>query len=379
MTRSSSRNLVVDIAPLWELQYTGISNVVCEMAARALNASRSDFEFSFSAFEHIVDQNVIRACVENQNGAELRSCFQHQQALPIDEHLNRVGNNNIGLFLHVKPAKKRFKKEAHLYYDLSYLSVPETHAQETVDFHRHNLFSQISTTDQFFAISESTALDLNWHFNVPMEKIKVTYLGHNTDVQLSDEFRVNFFDRKIESYFLCLGTIEPRKNIPLILNWISGNIEVLKSCRFVFCGREGWGPSFAQLIASVGLEWAVDAGRIVHYGYVSQRQKAALLAGAEALLFPSLFEGFGLPVLEAMAQSVPVIASCSTSIPEVLGEDGIYFDPYSTASLSIAFAQFLREKRSGELVKKTERLRCRSETFTYDSMFDEIMNSLTLL
>lgn len=372
-------NLVIDIAPLWEEQFTGISNVVCEVAKRALNSRENDFRFCFSAFQHIVDRSIIESCVEERHGRNLREAFHAQKAVPVDQCNTITPANDLALFLHVKPAFRRFRKEAHLYYDLSYLSVPETHAEDTIRFHLNELSAQIETADQFFTISKSTALDLQWFFDIPEEKIQVTYLGHNTDLALADVFISRSFDRTVEPYILCLGTIEPRKNVALLLAWLEKNPGVLDTCRFVFCGRDGWGTSFADQARHHGLEWAVQSGRIVHFGFVSQKQKAALLAAAQALVYPSLFEGFGLPVLEAMAQSVPVLASCSTSIPEVMGEDGIYFDPYSIDSFTRAFSQFTQERRDGTLAARVSRLRSRSDSFTYDNMFMEMMDTMVTL
>ncbi len=379
MFHKARSNLIIDIAPLWEEQFTGISNVVCEVAARALSAREDDFRYQFSAFQHIVDRSVIEICVEERHGRKLRETFAANAAEPVDQCSAIEPAKDLALFLHVKPAFRRFRKEAHLYYDLSYLSVPETHADDTIRFHLNELAGQIETADQFFTISKSTALDLQWFFDVPKEKIQVTYLGHNTDLALANEFISRSFDRTAEPYILCLGTIEPRKNVSLLLAWLQNNPRVLDTCRFVFCGRDGWGTSFLDQVRHHELEWATQSGRIVHYGFVSQKQKAALLSAAQALVYPSLFEGFGLPVLEAMAQSVPVLASCSTSIPEVMGEDGIYFDPHSIASFTQAFSQFAQERRNGTLAARVARLRDRSDTFTYDNMFKEMIDTMRTL
>jgi glycosyltransferase involved in cell wall biosynthesis len=379
MTFAKQPNLVIDIAPLWELHFTGISNVVRELALRALNAREDKCRFKFSAFEHIIDRSVIEDCVDNLNGGKLRALIDSGDAKRIAQCDEINLKKDMSLFLHVKPPLRRFRKEAHLYYDLSYLSVPESHAEDTIRFHLDNLSEQIETTDQFFAISKSTAMDLQWFFNIPEDKIKVTYLGHNTDIGLADEFISRSFGRSAEPYVMCLGTIEPRKNVSLLLAWLAHNRAILERCRFVFCGRDGWGQSMTDLIAAHGLGAAYQAGRILHFGYVSQKQKAALLSAAQLLIYPSLFEGFGLPVLEAMAQSVPVLASCSTSIPEILGEDGIYFDPHSLDSFTAAFSQFVQEQRDGTLKARVKRLRKRSESFTYDGMFRDLIDTMLAL
>ncbi len=379
MATGMSRNLVIDIAPLWEAQFTGISNVVCEVASRALVANEPGIDFRFSAFERMVDSTIVEKCIVNKNGSAMHAAFHAGDAIHIDQCRSITPSRDLALFLHLKPPARRFLKEGHLYYDLSYLTVPETHSDDTVRYHSQNLPQQIETTDQFFAISRSTALDLQWFFDIPEEKIKVTYIGHNTDLTLANEFLARSFGRVTEPYMVILGTIEPRKNVSLVLEWLARNNQAMDGCRFIFCGREGWGPTFADLIAQHGLNSALESGRIAHLGYVSQKQKAALIASAEALIYPSLFEGFGLPVLEAMAQSVPVLASCSSSIPEVLGEDGIYFDPYSLQSFTDAFAQLVQERRSGKLSERVRKLKIRSDRFSYDVMFREMVDAMTAL
>ncbi|MDQ3075384.1 MAG: glycosyltransferase, partial [Pseudomonadota bacterium] len=97
---------------------------------------------------------------------------------------------------------------------------------------------------------------------------------------------------------------------------------------------------------------------------------------ARALIFPSLYEGFGLPVLEAMACGTPVVASCSTSIPEVLGPDGLYFDPLKQDSLTNAFERFAREQKSGLSKQRAARLVQRSAQFSYDTMFESMVTTI---
>lgn len=375
----STQNLVIDVTPLQDDEYTGISNVICEIASRALAANDIGIEFQFSAAGLHIPPVVIESCVRQHHGATLREALKDGIRPTIEEASAIDLSRDVGLYLHVKPPYRRFRKEAHLYYDFSYLSAPETHDEGNIQFHLNGLIEQIATTDHFFTISESTARDLQWFFDVPEERTTVTYLGHNTNLAMADDFLVETAGRAPEPYILCLGTIEPRKNIPMLLAWLAQHPEVLETWRLVFCGRHGWGPTFPDLVAEHGLGWAADAGRLMHLGFVSQRQKAALLAAAQLLVYPSLSEGFGLPVLEAMAQSVPVLASCSTSIPEVMGDDGLYFDPYALGSFHRAFAQFIRERANGTLGWRVARLRERAAAFTYDRMFATMVTTMARL
>lgn len=371
--------LMLGVAPLWELEYTGISNVVFELTKRFIFDKSSDFEVQFSVFDKVVDRNIIDECLKNRSGFCLQSAFQKNEGIndiKVDENCHIDGRLSFGLFLHTKPHRKIFYKDSHLYYDFSFLLTQECHTQETIDFHLNGLVDQISSTDLFFCISESTASDLQWLFNVPKDKTVVALLGNNVNTEIARRARDLIGEREVEPYFLMLGTIEPRKNIALIFTWLKKNPNLLKKFRFVFAGRQGWGSSFADYAEKNSLSCEIASGRIVHLGYIDEALKATLIVGAQAIFYPSIFEGFGLPVLEAMELGVPVIASCSTSIPEVLGDAGYYFDPYSVESLDKAFSTFLFDQCTGQLEVVRDKAKKRASEFSYDRTYSVICNSL---
>ncbi|MCD2512423.1 glycosyltransferase family 4 protein [Comamonas endophytica] len=371
--------LMLGVAPLWELEYTGISNVVFELTKRFFFDQSLDFEVRFSVFDKVVDKNIIKDCLDNRSGANLQASFQKNEGISeieVDEYGRIEGRLSYGLFLHTKPHRRVFHKDSHLYYDFSFLLTQECHTQDTINFHLNGLTEQISSTDLFFCISESTASDLRWLFNVPKEKTVVALLGNNVNTDIASKARELIGDREIEPYLLILGTIEPRKNIALIFEWLKKNPNLLKKYRFVFAGRQGWGPAFADYAEKTGLSSEIDSGRIVHLGYVDESLKATLIVGAQAIFYPSIFEGFGLPVLEAMELGVPVIASCSTSIPEVLGDTGYYFDPYSVESLDVAFSKFLFDQCTGQLEIQRKKASQRAAEFSYDRTYTVICDSL---
>lgn len=371
--------LVVDVSPLWEIHYTGIANVVYELTKRFVTEKTSQFEIVFSVFWKQVDTHIIEKCIDDRCGQYLQESFNENRGVKeinTDKYGNINGRKTFGLFLHRKPNKKVFFKEAYLFYDFSFLLTTECHTKETVAFHSENLAEQINSTDLFFCISESTAKDLKWIFSVPENKVVVSLLGNNVDTSMADKARYLIANREIEPYFLTLGTIEPRKNIGIILAWLSENKKILEKYRFVFAGKQGWGKSFDNYIVEYELSDEFNTGRIVHYGYVDEAQKATLLVGSKAVFYPSLFEGFGLPVLEAMELGVPVIASCSTSIPEVLGDTGYYFDPYSLSSFEKVFAEFIKDDLTGNLDVICAAAKRRAGTFSYDKTYSIIHEAL---
>ena len=368
--------LFVDVSPLWERQFTGISNVVYELAKRLVDG-HPRFEIQFSVFHRAIERQIIEQCIRERSGQALKSLFEDVSSLILAADVaSDYDGRSAGLYLHVKPEKRAFDFEAQLFYDFSFLSAPECHHQDTVDYHVANLTNQVASNDLVFTISESTAKDLKYFFGYPESQTQVALLGYHIKSETVWQFAKIIGGVPIEPYFICIGTIEPRKNIRLILAWLRENPWALIKHRFLFVGRDAWGENFDELIEQAGLGAAFRAGRIVHVGYVTEAQKTALLVGARALLFASLSEGFGLPVLEAMALGVPVAASCSTSIPEVLGPDGIYFDPYSIQSFDHAMQLLLTEQENGEVNGRRRKLAQRAQTFSYDRCYNVILDRL---
>jgi glycosyltransferase involved in cell wall biosynthesis len=364
---------VIDIAPLREARYTGIPNVVKEVVTRALAVPPPELLIEFAVGDSLVDPEIVSATVKAATGRHLNDALRTSSGIRALKGTDQPGT--AGLNLHIKSPSRRFALEALFFHDLSFLSVPKLHQADNVRAHLDGFQGQIESTDVFFTNSKATKLDLQWYCGVPEADIHVAHLGHDIEPAAVAAMR-DKIEGRAEPFLLVLGTIEPRKNIPFLLNWLAANPSVLNDYRVVFCGQEGWGGSFSQLVESAGLLDAQERGRLKHVGFSTSAQRLALLVSAQALIFPSLYEGFGLPVLEAMACGTPVIASCSTSIPEVLGPDGFYFDPLKPCSLSDAFERFCQERDVSHLAARLTRLERRSTAFSYDTMFQTMLMTI---
>ena len=131
-------------------------------------------------------------------------------------------------------------------------------------------------------------------------------------------------------YFLYLGTLQPRKNLSRLITAFATQSPRHPVTQLILAGKRGWlyDDLFAQ-VSRLGLK-----GRVLFPGYVPDEDKASLLSGALAFVFPSLYEGFGLPVLEAQACGCPVITSATSSLPEVVGDAALLVDPGDTAAIT---------------------------------------------
>ncbi|HIQ01906.1 MAG TPA: glycosyltransferase family 1 protein, partial [Anaerolineales bacterium] len=200
------------------------------------------------------------------------------------------------------------------------------------------------------ADSEATKQDLVARYSTPPEKVTVAYPGYDeTLAPVRDPTAVAAVKARYDitgDYFLHLGTLQPRKNLSRLLAAFSN----LKSeTQLVLAGRGGWlyNDLFAQA-RRMGLE-----DRVLFPGYIPEADKAPLLSGALAFVFPSLYEGFGLPVLEAQACGCPVICADTSSLPEVAGEGALLVDPADTEGLARGMARLAQDAAlRAELVER---------------------------
>lgn len=215
-------------------------------------------------------------------------------------------------------------------HDLSPLMHPEFYSMRRRIWHHVADYGKaIRRADRVLAVSEYTKGDIAQRFGVDPEKISVVYPG--VDVAMFkplaelDAQRVADVRRRhnlSERYILALSTIEPRKNIEgLIAGFEAAD---LGDIQLVIAGRLGWlyKPVLERIAASP------KSSRITLLGYVGEEDKPALIAAAQALCYPSYYEGFGFQPLEAMACGVPVVASARTSVPEICGGAALLAEPY---------------------------------------------------
>ena len=196
--------------------------------------------------------------------------------------------------------------------------------------------------DRIITISECTKRDVAGAYSVPEEKITVVYEAASDNFRpRSPEEVASVSDRYClpDRYLLFVGTIEPRKNLTRLLRAFEiihheGLVDGL-----VIVGRPGWlyGDFFAALETSP----ARDA--VVLPGFVPDEDLPAVYCGAQALVLPSLYEGFGLPVLEAMACGTPVACSGTTSLAEISGDAAVHFDPRNVTAIAEALRTLLRD------------------------------------
>ncbi len=204
------------------------------------------------------------------------------------------------------------------------------------------------------ADSQATRDDLARFYGIPTDKVRVVYAGVDAPTVLPCDLRAFYGIDK--PYVLFIGTLQPRKNIAgMIQAYATYRQRVAAPVDFVLAGGKGWLFDEAWVRGVDGVKWL---------GYIDEAHKGALLAGAQALLFATLYEGFGFPVLEAMHCGTPVIAANTSSLPELVGDAGVLVDPTDTSGIAAALVQVLADDAlRAELI---QRGRAQAARFTWE-------------
>lgn len=360
----------VDISTLFEFNYTGIPNVNYKIVEYLFSEEYKDNTYFFHC-ERTVKRDVIAELLKKRTGKDLLALHNTQKMYEsyIDSILKEIDCPSVGIFSNIKTIKKKFTFEAQLIYDLTFLLTPELHHKDTIKWHTSTIEEDISTDDLCICISESTQEDLVNYLGFPVEKTLVSHLGFDRSVIQNPLYSKIIDKYSVEKFVLVIGTIEPRKNIQLILKFLESNPVVLEQYKFVFLGRDGWGKTFKETLAHVDLKPQLKRDRIKHFGYVTEEEKTILLMTAEFLIYSSVYEGFGLPVLEALSCGCPVLTSMTSSIPEV-GENAVtYFEPYNLTSFETSFFQLVDDLEQDRQAIVNAGL-SQAEKFTWDAFME---------
>jgi len=226
-------------------------------------------------------------------------------------------------------------------HDLSFLAHPEWLSRR-VRFTLNRLVPRsVRAAARVIAISDFTKQDLVQRYGLPPEKIVVVPLAADASFTLlPDPAAGPLPDRVREPFILAVGNLEPRKNLVTLINAFA---ELVRQHAFagplVIAGKAKYrGDEAAGVVARLGLE-----ARVVFTGFVEDATLRLLYSRAKLFAYPSLYEGFGLPLLEAMACGCPVVASNATAIPQTVGGAAILVDPASVAALATAMGRVLND------------------------------------
>ena len=255
-------------------------------------------------------------------------------------------------------------------HDLSYLHYPQHHPRERIAFMERQMPRTLAQAAMIITDSEFVRRELIDLIGVAAHRIRAVPLGVETGfrprspVELAPVLARH--DLRDSSYLLVVATLEPRKNLLGLID-AYGRLPALLRQRhpLVIVGARGWLTGELER----RLEPLERGGQIKRLGYVPQADLPSIYAGAHAFVFPSLYEGFGLPVLEAMASGIPALTSNRSSLPEVAGDSALLVDPEDVNALTVGLERLLTDVEWRALA--VERGLRQASLFSWERCVDE--------
>ncbi len=263
-------------------------------------------------------------------------------------------------------------------HDLAFERYPEFFNKEKLWWHKYLMTPrhQLSGAHHLISVSHSTARDLQNFYSIPKERVSVVYPGVSSaykPMQYPDTVLYPCRDKYglPEHFILYFGTIEPRKNLIGLIR----AFEILKKrdnikAKLVIAGTKGW--LYGGILKAAETSPFVDD--ILFTGFIADEDKPALYNLADIFVYPSFFEGFGFPPLEAMACGIPVITSNRASLPEVCGDAAILVDPYRPAEIAEATPTLFNNPQAREILVR--RGVERAKMFSWDACAEKTMRIL---
>lgn len=222
-------------------------------------------------------------------------------------------------------------------HDLSYEYFPDEFKKKDLYTLKNWTQYSVHKAKKIIAVSKNTKSDLSSIYHVPLEKISVIYNGtHQKSHASYTKYAININ----KPYILYVGTIQPRKNIERLIKAFSQLTKINNLIRLVIAGKKGW---LHDDIFASAIKYGVH-DKVSFLGFVDDNTKSWLYKNASLFILPSLYEGFGLPLLEAMSYGCPVITSDTSSLPEIGGNACYYFNPKSVSDMTQAMDRVLNDK-----------------------------------
>lgn len=259
-------------------------------------------------------------------------------------------------------------------HDMTHIRFPETVDKRNLRRLRQGLDYSLARSELIMTSSTFSQKEIAALCGIPEEKIRVIYPAPSISGRIYDKRELFHRFGISGAYLLYVGSVEPRKNLPrLLLAYQKLRDQRKISDQLVLCGGNGWNNG--EFYRTLGrLPCRND---VIMTGYVTAAEKNTLLANAHAFVFPSLYEGFGMPPLEAMYWETPVVCSSAASLPEVAGDAACYVDPLSVESIAEGIEQVVSDRIYSRQLVEAGKTRC--QQFDWDAsarMMEQIYSEL---
>lgn len=354
----------LDGIPLADLK-TGIGHYTFELA-RELAQQAPAYEFELvSPFPYLAELSTETLPLNlRMKSARVNPLARRWWAIGLPAYVKRAGFSLFHGTNYDIPLWKRCPTVVTIH-DLSVLLHPQVHPRKVVRRARRRLPLMARSASLIITATNQGRREVCEHLSVEPERVAVTYYAPRRNFQpvgRKDAAEVRRRLKIEEEFLLFVGTIEPRKNL---LTLVRAFEEVLRqtehSPQLVIAGREGWLSD--DLFAYIERAGGRLRERLRFTGYLGEEDLAALYSSCRVFIYPSLYEGFGLPPLEAMACGAPVITSSIPSIKEVLGRSAQLVEPTDSRALARAMVRLLEDEGTREKLSLAGRERAREFTW----------------
>ena len=274
-----------------------------------------------------------------------------------------------------KSTKPGAPKTIIIVYDLIAILFKKMHLKKAVLIEKLFIKKALKKATHLVCISEHTKKDLLEFMDIPEEKIALAYPASSSNFYPTEKGLEEFRNKTSlpKKFFLSLGTIEPRKNYETLVQAFAMIHEKYPEHHLIIVGKKGWGSSYEELDKLVRENYLQKYVHIL--GYLTNRTINSLYNLATAFVFPTHYEGFGLPPLEAMQAGCPVIVSDNSALPEVVGEAGLYCDSEKPGEFAEAMEKLIKDENLREqLINKG---RIQSKKFSWEDSAQKILNLFT--
>ncbi len=233
--------------------------------------------------------------------------------------------------------------------------------------------TSIKKATHIITVSNFSKTEIEKIYQIDPQKITIAYNGVEEPLKIDDKKQkeiLKFYDLQSKSYYLYLGTLKPNKNIPFLIRSFAQFLKITdQETKLVIAGKKGW--LFDEIFATIKKEGIED--NIIFTDFIDNSQKTVLYQNAKALIMPSTYEGFGIPVIEAMKLNTPVISSNISPLKEVIENNGFYFDPTNQEELIHQLINF-EKLNSKEIKKITDKAKIRADFFTWKQTAQSVLS-----
>ncbi len=357
-------NILIDIRALSNTDHGGVGVYIRSVIKYLLKTDKKNKYFFYcNSFKKVkINKNTVLTRYPNIIYNILLSFFRYPK---IDKIVSKKTGEKIDIFFvpdpRPSPVSKKCKKIT-TFHDLSFLLFKKTFNLKTRLWHKIlRPKKEAKDSDKIIAVSNSTKKDLIKYYNIDQEKIEVVYEGVETRLEPVTKALPKRF-------FFFISTIEPRKNIVrMVKGFIEWKKENDNDIKLVIAGKRN-----NRIFSGVSVDGYTDD--VIFIGYIPEEEKYSVIKLALGVVYVSLYEGFGLPIIEAFSCGKGVITSNVSSMPEIAEGGGVLVDPYSIESIKQGFSLFLGNRI--ELEKNVDVLyRKYSWDKTAREMIDVFMSS----